>query len=291
MIVESLRKLRLGLRGTSFGRLLRGLGVQRLGKHLYERRILRRGYLEAELLTARLRFTVRTAREITRIDAFYAEEAFVGRMAEALREGDVFFDIGANIGLVCLPLARCFAGKGISMHAFEPEAGNARDLRENVRLNGLADVHVHEIALSDSDGTMALYLDGEVGSGAHSLIAGHSATDRTVTVPVTTGAGFARQHALAPAVVKIDVEGAEIAVLAGMEPLLADHGVRDLFIEVHPETLRRAGQSRAGLEQWLIKRGYALLWSQERGRQVHQHYQREKVSGPPPVGGGGESGR
>ncbi len=291
MIVESLRKLRLGLRGTAFGRMLRGLGLQRLGKRLYERRVLRRGYLEAELLQARLRFTVRTAREIARIDAFYAEEAFVGRMAEALRDGDLFFDIGANIGLVCLPLARRFAGRGMTVHAFEPETGNARDLRENVRLNGLADVHVHEIALGDSDGTMSLYLDGEVGSGAHSLIAGHSAAARPVAVPVTTAAGFARQHALAPAVVKIDVEGAEMAVLAGMEPLLADRSMRELFIEVHPETLRRMGQSRAELERWLIDRGYVLFWSQERGRQVHQHYQREKKPGQSPVGGGGESGR
>lgn len=291
MIVDFLRKLRLGLRGTAFGRLLRGLGVQRLGKRLYERRVLRRGFLEGELLGARLRFTVRTAREITRIDAFYAEEAFVERMAEALRDGDVFFDIGANIGLVCLPLARRFAGRGICVHAFEPEAGNARDLRENARLNDLTDVHVHEAALSDSDGTMSLYLDGEVGSGAHSLIAGHSAATQTVSVPVTTAAGFADRHGLSPAVVKIDVEGAEMAVLAGMEPLLLNRSVRALFIEVHPDTLRRAGQSRAGLEQWLNERGYVLLWSQERGRQVHQHYQREKEPDHSAVGGKGESDR
>jgi hypothetical protein len=73
-------------------------------------------------------------------------------------------------------------------------------------------------------------------------------------------------------VVKIDVEGAEFAVLRGMERLLGEHAVRELFVELHPAGLQASGASADELRAWLAQRGYALAWQQRRGDEWHEHY-------------------
>ena len=279
MLTQLLRSARLGLRDTLLGSALRRVGVTSLGRRLYERRVLRRGAHEVTLLGNSFRFSVRSVSEIKRLDGMLAEQDFSGKIVNALEPGDVVYDIGANVGAVTLPTARIAHERQAVVHAFEPEPNNVRELRRNVEANKLSNVFVHDIALGECQGTMPLYLTGETGSGAHSLAQEHTASAQTVEVTVVSGSEFARSSSSPPDLVKIDVEGAEMLVLKGMADLFDRNQVRDLFIEIHPETLVALGFSSDEVQRWLEERKYRLVWSQPRGRQIHQHYRRDRRSG------------
>ncbi len=70
-----------------------------------------------------------------------------------LREGDLFFDIGANIGsYTVLASGVC----GATTWAFEPDPDTAVFIKRNLHVNHLTDrVKVHELALGDNDGTVS----------------------------------------------------------------------------------------------------------------------------------------
>ena len=70
------------------------------------------------------------------------------------------FDVGANVGPYALVAARRVGDRG-SVHAFEPTPKSAAGLRRNVGLNGLTNVVVNEVAVSDTAGEVNLYLDEE----------------------------------------------------------------------------------------------------------------------------------
>lgn len=274
MLVGALRRLRLGLRGSAFGRLLRRARVIGAGRRLYEWRVLRTGVHAVDLLGRRLRFAVHCPGDVSRVDSLVNEEDLVRRMLAAMRDGDVWYDVGANAGVIALLLAACGRERGVRVVAFEPEARAAGLLRENLRLNAADNIEVHQVALGAAGGRLRLYVAQKGGSGSHSAVRGHVADTVPVEVPVERAADFARRTGRVPSALKIDVEGAEMEVLAGLAELLEAGAVRDLFIEVHPSTLARAGGSAAGLREWLEKRGYRLVHSQPRGRQLHEHYRR-----------------
>lgn len=120
-------------------------------------------------------------------------------------------DVGAHIGLYSLLAAKIVGSNG-SVIAVEPEPGNFDLLSLNVRTNGLTNVRPLDVALADRVGTAALCF-GEH-TGAYSLVGGGA----SVTVPVTTLDVVAEEHLSGRIdLLKIDVEGAEMAVLRGGE--------------------------------------------------------------------------
>lgn len=121
------------------------------------------------------------------------------------------------------------------MVAFEPHPGNAEKLRTNVAYNGLADdVTLLERALGDEAGAASLHLS-ESWDTMHSLVAGRDGpTTRVEAVP---GDDVAAERGR-PDVVKIDVEGAELAVLSGMPDVLRT--CRTVFCEVHHDHVDEA---------------------------------------------------
>ena len=77
-----------------------------------------------------------------------------------LRPGDTFIDAGANIGLFTL-LALSVVGEKGHVHAFEPNPLVSAMLRESLALNAADNVTVHDIGLSDVEGSAAFYTDGD----------------------------------------------------------------------------------------------------------------------------------
>ena len=80
------------------------------------------------------------------------EREFLNRF---LRPGDVFVDVGANIGLFTL-IAAERVGPGGKVLAFEPTAKTFGRLVDNVQLNKLSNVECFKLALSDSQGHLQL---------------------------------------------------------------------------------------------------------------------------------------
>jgi FkbM family methyltransferase len=128
-------------------------------------------------------------------------------------DDDVFYDVGANWGWYALLIASRpgFAGR---VHAFEPFPATFRDLARCVEEAGLAEVVTcHEVALADSDGAAAMGFSDGVQSGLARLGEAGGAEVR-----------IAKLDSLflpAPAVIKIDAEDHEMAVLAGAAATIA----------------------------------------------------------------------
>lgn len=144
-------------------------------------------------------------------------------LASLARQGDVCYDIGANLGFFSILLGRLVGPTGI-VHAFEPVPANAAVIERNTRLNEFNNVRVMRVALTRSDGEAELLLAQHVG-GAVLADAG-APPDPAGRLAVATAAVdslLARGELAPPRLVKIDVEGAEMDVLLGMERTLREH--------------------------------------------------------------------
>jgi FkbM family methyltransferase len=146
--------------------------------------------------------------------------------------GAVVYDVGANIGFFSLLSAK-LAGPGGRVEAFEPVPDNAAAIRANAALNGFETIGVHQVAVSDRNGTGEVCIPVE-SSWAHLTDRGqHPATEEVIPVQLTVlddqiAAGLIPR----PDVVKIDVEGFELQVLNGLRRTLARDPVT-IICELH----------------------------------------------------------
>jgi FkbM family methyltransferase len=155
-------------------------------------------------------------------------------LCELLSPGDVFYDVGANVGFFSLLAARLVGHAG-RVVAFEPAFDNVAVLGDNVRRNRAGNILISTQAASRTTGVELLWLADF--AGGHSLVRSGDANERWASLVETSSLDdFAARGGTAPPdVVKIDVEGAEIAVLEGMSSMLA-RGGPTLIIEVDGPT-------------------------------------------------------
>lgn len=151
------------------------------------------------------------------------EPAIQALLAEHVQAGDVIWDVGANIGFFTLLCAR-LAGPAGQIVAIDPLPANTRALRSNVKLNGLGNVEVVEIAASDHSGSDALHVFEEstwakLDTVETTFQKGRG--DQSITVALATLDSLLEGRA-APTFVKIDIEGAEVAALRGARRLLLE---------------------------------------------------------------------
>lgn len=190
--------------------------------------------------------------ETLRVDPAYRHLAWNAEEYEALKRhtmrGATVFDIGANVGCYTLLLAGWVGDQG-HVYAFEPAAGSRAGLIRHLALNGLsARVSVRPEAISDRAGD-ADFLDAGT-HGDNRLVA--AAMPGTTTVPSLSIDGFCETSGLSPDLIKIDIEGAELAALRGARQTIARRGpALALFVELHPAIWPSLGVGRADLEEEL----------------------------------------
>jgi FkbM family methyltransferase len=163
-------------------------------------------------------------------------------------------DLGANIGYFTLLLARA-VGPGGRVVAFEPDPVNAELLRRNVADNGYAQAEVVQAAVADHDGSMMLWQD-PANFGDHRVRA--AAMDRPgVPVPVVRLDG-----ALPPGTrvdfIKMDIQGAEQAALAGARRVLTENRDVVLAAEFWADGIREYGGDPRAMLHDLAELGFTL---------------------------------
>lgn len=241
-------------------------------------RLQRRPFLlRVDLLEGDAELAITSARELRRATGFSLESVFARRIQQHLQPNDTVFDVGANIGVITLALATTPNGRTCTFHCFEPEPRNHRQLQRNLTRNGLdGRAFSHALALGDRDGQVELFVRGGPGEGRHSIASPGRATD-AIHVPIATVASFGATHGAVPDVLKVDVEGAEGYVLAGMEALGSRRLPREIFLEIHPRGLGDRMPDGRTIDAWLNSRGYRREWRQQRRSGVHCHYTRSLV--------------
>lgn len=210
---------------------------------------------EVEVGSAQARFHIPTRNEWTDFRTI-RERPILDHLVSELRHDDVFYDVGANLGLYSCLVADVVTRPVI---AFEPHPSNADRLEENADLNG-ADISVFRSALADSTGEadLTITLD-KVGSAGHTLVSDWNSDLDSITIPKVRGDEFIAQEDLPrPTVLKIDVEGAEQAVLDGLETTLSRPDCRLVYCETHADRLEKQGSSVADVRATLESHGFSI---------------------------------
>lgn len=216
-----------------------------------------RGGVTATFPTA----TMAEARALRRL--LRLESTMLSDLLSELRPDDVFYDVGTYSGLYT-----CFAVHVLSdesVIAFEPDPVNLAKLRRNLAYNGSP--RVREMVLSDESGSVEFdnpTLARDEWGGKASIAP--EAGDDSIVVEARTGDGLVERGDLPPpAVVKIDVEGAEGLVIEGMTDVLASDRCRLVYCEVHRESEdRRSVESYGSTPEDVERRLESLGFVTER---------------------------
>lgn len=169
------------------------------------------------------------------------EQVFLWRYARA---GDVLVDVGANIGTYAA-LALC---RGAKVEAFEPDQRTSVVLGSNLKRNG-ASWRIHAMAAADEDGEARFSIGLDV---SNHLLPGHD-KDGGVVVPLVRLDTLWRSGAIAgPTILKIDAEGADLAVLRGADAILD---------AIRPVVIAEIWDGGSGVIDLLEAHGYRLAQS------------------------------
>lgn len=174
---------------------------------------------------------------------------------EACRGKSCVFDIGGHVGLVSMPMSQVVAPGG-RVFAFEPGTANLHFLRRHLELNGITNVEVFAALVGESDGE-AVFYEQRGPTGQNSVAVRKKSPELYSEVRRTqiTLDSFCKERGLAPDVIKIDVEGAELMVLRGARTVLAQHRPR-IFLSAHPRELGLLGHTTEDLVAFITEMGY-----------------------------------
>ena len=192
------------------------------------------------------------------------------------QEPITIFEVGACEGEDSIKLRRRFPRAQI--HSFEPLPGNVAKIRRNFAKYGVHDVHLHELALSDTDGVAEFYVssghpedqprtdDWDFGNKSSSLLAPkeHLRTHSWLTfdekIEVTTQRldTFCERHNIRRIdFLYLDVQGAELMVLAGAGPLIGRIGAA--WLEVEQIELYAGQPLRPDVESFMLAHNFTCV--------------------------------
>jgi len=222
-----------------------------------------------------VQFTLQTDNPITyfRWNTYNSKEPETLDWIDSHVQGhDIFFDIGANIGVYSLYVA--LRHPNIKVFAFEPEFANLHLLKDNIACNNLSNrIGVFSIALSDRVGISYLHIqDLTPGAAMHT----ESIQDLSYTLgqkPVLWREGigtftldqFCEETGLQPNCLKIDVDGTEAKILNGSIATLKSPNLRTILIEFPDDK-----KDQITCEKLLIDAGLKRRWHDPKGKSTNQ---------------------
>lgn len=165
------------------------------------------------------------------MSSYTGEPDMVEWLKTTLKPGDVLWDIGANVGAYSILAAKLCPGA--SVISFEPFIPNFAHLWDNIVLNGVtAQVFPVCAGLTDKTAPTALSIkDPRAGSAGHQV--GQTIGKLSQGVIAARGDDLRAQLGLAsPTLLKLDIDGLEIAAVEGLGETLRTPGLREVMIEI-----------------------------------------------------------
>lgn len=163
-----------------------------------------------------------------------------------LKPGDVFVDVGANVGYFSL-LASQICSKVFS---FEPNPECLAQLRKNIELNKIKNIDVRPIGAADKPGLAEFHVDASnIGCGSLREVSGEKFSIQLDTLD----AQLAEQPIR---LIKIDIEGAEVLALKGAASILSRSNAPDVICEISEHGLMQLGSSKEELFKMMLSHGY-----------------------------------
>jgi len=158
---------------------------------------------------------------------------------ENVRDDDILFDVGANIGIYSIYAA--LRNPKTTIYAFEPEYSNLHQLKQNIINNGLqSSIMPFSIGLGDNTGISSLHIqDITPGSALHTLSTqslkktqtGHEVVWKEGVACFTID-DLCEMAGVRPTLIKIDVDGNETEILNGGKKTFNNKELRSVFIEI-----------------------------------------------------------
>lgn len=158
------------------------------------------------------------------------EKGILNLMEFILNRGDIFVDVGANIGLMSIHAAKIVGNEGV-VYSFEANPDTEKILNKNRSLNGLSNLRIVQKALGSSNSSGKIYTNWHVNRGGASLIKPEHESN-FYEVDVVRFDDFMKDKLNKDIrLLKIDIEGFELEALKGFGTILSGGNAPALIIE------------------------------------------------------------
>ena len=184
------------------------------------------------------------------------EELEAKIMEEKIEMGNIVVDVGANIGLHTLNMARIVGSTG-QVFAFEPDPSNFEILKKNVKINNYKNIILEQKAVGDKHGRTTLYQSDH--PGKHRIFPQTEQAKSQVQVELTNLDNYFDSDMIDKInFIKIDVEGLEFSVLKGMKNILKNSKKIKILFEFMPENTMEVGFTPIELLNYLTSNDFKL---------------------------------
>jgi FkbM family methyltransferase len=180
-----------------------------------------------------------------------------------LKEGDVFVDVGANIGLMSVFTSHIVKTSG-KVYAFEPHPETRQILQKNIEINKADNVVISAYAAGSMKGKSQIFDSDDQNRGSASLSQkGQSSSGFEIDV-ISLDEFFGDQHI---SMMKVDVEGYELKVLKGAQNILKRNHPPFLIVECSQLRENTFGSSAAPLYDYIKTVNYYRIFKTRKGKE------------------------
>ncbi len=196
--------------------------------------------------------------------------ALTNLLRNELRSGDIFIDVGANVGYVSA-VAASLVGRDGGVHSFEPLKPCFSRLEVLVRLNPGYDIVVNNFALGETE-TVARIAFSLAGDSRNATLVPGTVKAESDTVPVRRLDRYISATIRRPErirLIKVDVEGFEFPVLLGLSEFFEGTPFRPLIVcEIKPWELPKLNYTVDQFDSYMKRYSYQAFSMVNRWRKV-----------------------
>ena len=178
---------------------------------------------------------------------------------KVIKKNDIVLDIGANIGYYSLIFAKLVGDSG-KVFSFEPESENFKILKKNIEVNGYNNVILEQKIVSNADGKSTLYVSEKAGS--HRIYKPDNYVESLEIESISMDSYIEKNNIKKINFIKIDVEGAELNVLQGIQKILDSNKHIILFTEFSPNQIKSCGLKPVDMINFLTNNKFKIYFTQ-----------------------------